>query len=181
MKRVLATACLLTVLAGCASWRTPTLEVSGQTLASLGNQFAKVSEVFARGCVEPRSIPVQACTDFRTFGVNFKTVGSRAGSERSGRPEEHATACHPISVSVGRAGRTRHRCLRRKLMSTAAIIALLAQVIPLVPDAVDSVYKIIAALRAHQETPEEVKVALDSIESQLRDAEVRVQAAKLPA
>ena len=72
MKRVLATACLLTVLAGCASWRTPTLEVSGQTLAALGNQFAKVSEVFSRGCAEPRSIPVQACTDFRTFGVNFK-------------------------------------------------------------------------------------------------------------
>ena len=66
-------------------------------------------------------------------------------------------------------------------MGTAAIIALLAQVIPLIPDAVDSVYKIIAALRAHQETPEEVKVALDSIESQLRDAEARVQAAKLPA
>ena len=65
-------ALVASLLSGCASWRAPTLEATGITVEALGEQFVKVAAVFEKGCIEPRSISMQACAEFRDFGIQFK-------------------------------------------------------------------------------------------------------------
>ena len=59
-------------------------------------------------------------------------------------------------------------------------LGLVAQILPLIPDAVEALVKIIRVLRSHESTPNELKARLDAISADLDAACAKVQAVVLP-
>ncbi len=52
--------------------------------------------------------------------------------------------------------------------------------IPLIPPLVDGIMSIVSTIRDHDETPEALKIHLDSIWADLQAISAKVQAVKLP-
>jgi hypothetical protein len=71
MRRFAAPILVLTLLtASCAS-ASKSLQVTGESIVALGNQFSTVSRAMTDGC-NRKVYTVKTCSDYRVFGEKFK-------------------------------------------------------------------------------------------------------------